>query len=141
MGRRPEHPVTKLARLVGGSVMMRGPLPYRVLGTLVLTRTTDVEWLGAQLAIAATASTGNAFAQTAVATAAPTLAVRAVAQRQRRRLARLERNVVARLEELQALRDAGAPAALKEALAKVDALEQENRTLRTRLGMQPEEDP
>jgi len=136
VGRSPEHPVTKLARLVGGSVMMRGPLPYRVLGSLVLTRTTDIEWLGAQLAIAATARTGSAFAQTLVATAAPTLAVRAVAQRQRRRLARL----VARIEELQAVRAAVAPADLAEALAKVDALEHENRVLRARLGRQPKED-
>ena len=69
-----ENPVRRLARLLGGVVLMQGGLGHQVLAQLLVADTGDAVLAGAMMVIAGTARQRNIVAQAALRTAAPTLA-------------------------------------------------------------------
>jgi hypothetical protein len=83
-----ESPVVKIARLLGGVVLMQGRLGHQVLGQLLIMDINEVAVAGAAVVVAATARQQNTVAQVAIRTAAPALAVRALLQKKERRLDR-----------------------------------------------------
>ena len=152
-----ESPVLKLARLLGGVVLMQGRLGHQVLGQLLVMNTNEVAVAGASVVVAATARQRNAVAQVALRTAAPALAVRGLLQKQEKRLERQvtllaererkveerdqavgkrERELAKRRSALESVGGTAVPVAdvrLDGAPAKITALEGENRDLQRTL--------
>lgn len=83
-----EHPLKKLARLLGGVALSQGRVPHQLLGQLLVSNSSSVELAGANVVVAAGMRQPNAVAQVAVRTAAPALAVNSIVQREERRLKR-----------------------------------------------------
>lgn len=98
--KRPESPLMKLARVLGGAVLTQGRLGHQVLGQLLISNLTQSEVAGAVLVSAAGSRRGNVFAQAAIGTAAPALAVQALVDKADRRLTRREQALLKREEQL-----------------------------------------
>lgn len=81
-----EGPLVTLARLLGGVVLMRGRLGHQVLGQILVLGTHEVAIAGATVVVAATSDARDAMAQAVLRTAAPALAVRALVNRDIKRL-------------------------------------------------------
>jgi hypothetical protein len=145
-----ESPVVKLARLLGGVVLMQGRLGHQVLGQLLVMDTNEVAVAGAAVVVAATARQQNTVAQVAIRTAAPALAVRALLQKQERRvdrqmalLAERERKIEKRdqavgqrereMEIRRSMLDAVGQPAVPPAAIRITAIEGENRELQRRV--------
>jgi hypothetical protein len=110
---RTERPLAKLARLLGGVVLTRGHLGHQVLGQLLIADLGDSAMAGAGVAIAAISGRRSLFAEAAVGTLAPVLAVEHYFRRGQRRLERRELLLREREERVaQALRSNAAAAAL-----------------------------
>jgi len=100
MSSRPESPLQKLARVLGGVVLTHGRLGHQVLGQILISNLTQAEFAGAVLVSAAGARQRNVFAQAAIGTAAPALAVQALVNKADRRLTRREQGILKREEQL-----------------------------------------
>jgi hypothetical protein len=141
-----ERLLPRVARLLGGVVLMQGRLGHQILGQLLVARATELEIAGAQVAFAATAGQRNAVAQVAIRTALPTLAIRGLLRKDQNRLLRLRRMMLDRqaaAEATAAEATAGTEARLRSETARADreaaaataarnekaALEQENHQL------------
>src|SRR5262245_54320175 len=111
---RPESPLRKLTRLLGGVVLTRGRLGHQVLGQILITNFTQPEFAGAALVGAAASRQRNVFAQAAVSTAVPALALNSLIEKAERRLARREEELTRREEELEARLAAAEEAAQSE---------------------------
>lgn len=137
---RPENPLTKLARLLGGVVLMRGPLGHQVLGQLLVSDLRESELAGASVVLAAGSRRKSTLARAAIGTAAPAFALeryygkvgaqmarRQAAVEERERQAR-ERGEVAPGPDVAALyREIGS------LRAELDALHREKLALEQRL--------
>lgn len=113
MARRgPENPLSRLARLLGGAVLMRGHFGHRVLGQLIVADVTQAEYAGATLVLSAGARRRGVLTQAALGTAAPAIAVHGVAARRAKQLARQEQQLAARERALHDAvhHDVGSPA-------------------------------
>jgi len=93
-----ENTLRRFARLFAGVVLSQGHLGHEVLGQLLIFDATEVEVAGANLAMAATTRQRSAFAQVAIRTAVPALAVQALLSKREKQLAARERRLVARGE-------------------------------------------
>lgn len=116
-----ENPVSTLARLLGGVVLMQGRLGHQILGQLLVMGTNEVAVAGAVVVVAATTRYPNAVAQVALRTAAPALAVRAILNKQERRVDRKQTLLAERERRLEERE--------LETAATITALEEENRRL------------
>jgi hypothetical protein len=97
MSRRgPENPLSRLARMLGGAVLMRGHFGHRVLGQLIVADVTQAEYAGATLVLSAGARRRGVLTQAALGTAAPAIAVHGVAARRAKQLARQEQQLAQR---------------------------------------------
>jgi len=139
-----EDPLRRLARLLGGVVLTQGHLGHQVLGQLLMFDATEVEVAGANLAVAATDRQRNAFAQVAIRTAVPALAVRALLRSREKQLEARERRLAERAQRLAEadqslqLQREHLDASLTDAEAKLAVLDAENRKLREALAaLQP----
>lgn len=134
-----ENVLGRFARLLAGVVLTEGHLGHQVLGQLLIFDATEVEVAGANLAVAATERQRSAFAQVAIRTAVPALAVHALLRNREKRLEARERRLAERAERMAAAnQDIEAshdelPSSHADAAAKLAALDAENRTLREEL--------
>ena len=96
-----ESPLGRLARLVGGVVLMQGRLGHQVLGQLLLFDTDDAAVAGATVVVAATTRQQNAILQAAIRTAVPAIAARAIINRDLERLAARELLVEEQLRRIK----------------------------------------
>jgi hypothetical protein len=130
--RRAESPLTKLARLLGGVVLMRGRLGHQVLGQLLVSDLRESELAGASVVMAAGSRRKSTLARAAIGTAAPAFALerhygKVSNQLERRRVALAAREQAARepassaggVHELVSLRKA--VAVLQGKLAQLEA--------------------
>ena len=85
-----DSPIAALSRVLGGVVLMQGNLGHQVLGQLLIMNTNEVAIAAAGAVVAATTRTPNAGVQVALRTVAPALAVRALFQKQERRIEQRE---------------------------------------------------
>ena len=100
-----ESPLTTLARVLGGVVLMQGNLGHQVLGQLLVTGTHEVALAGAFVVYAATTGQKSAVGQMALRTVAPALAVRMIIDKQENRLERTEARIAKRGRELSKRED------------------------------------
>src|SRR5687768_111165 len=91
-----EHPLRRLARLVGGVTLMQGRLGHQVLGQMLIFDSSEVAVAGANVVVAAGSGQRNAAVQAALRTAAPALAVSAIVRRQEKRIERLSKQLADR---------------------------------------------
>jgi hypothetical protein len=96
-----ENPLLKIARVLGGVVLMRGRLGHQVLGQMLVMNTNEVAVAGAMVVVAASSRQRNAVAQVALRTVAPALAVRALLRKQEERLERQMALLVERERSLE----------------------------------------
>jgi len=128
-----ESPLTKLARLLGGVVLMQGGLGHQVLGQMLVMGSKEVAVAGAAVVVAATTRQRNAVAQVALRTAAPALAAHVLLQKEEKRIERKETLMAEReckveererkVEERERAAVQAADARFVEAAAKITALE------------------
>jgi hypothetical protein len=153
-----EDTLRRLARLLAGVVLTEGHLGHQVLGQLLIFDATEVEVAGANLAMAATSRQRSAFAQVAIRTAVPALALQALLRKREKRLETRERRLAERARRVSeahlgirtrrrdgqrddraarcAQPDAGhaeREASQADAAAKLAELDAENRKLREEL--------
>ena len=82
MADKPEGPLSKLGRVLGGVVLSQGQLGHQVIGQMLMYNFTEPELAGASVVVAAGTRRRSALAQAVVGTAAPALAVQALANKQ-----------------------------------------------------------
>lgn len=133
-------PLLRLVRVFGGTMLMHGRVSHRVLGQLLISRASSLEVLGANLVVSAAADQPNRFADIAIRTIVPLLAMDHMADQQARRLVRLEhaaQDALARLEQgrEQQRRTAEQLAALRSAQAR---LARRLRLVRARRAVRPD---
>jgi len=90
----------KLARVLGGVALTHGRLGHQVLGQILITNLTQAEFAGAALIGSAGSRQRNVFAQAAINTAAPALALQALVDKADRRLSRREQELIKREGQL-----------------------------------------
>jgi uncharacterized protein (DUF3084 family) len=100
--KRRETPLSKLGRVLGGVVLMQGRLGHQVLGEMMVTNLNQSELAGATLVVAANSRRRNVFAQAAIGTAAPAVAVQALVDQQDKILTARETQVTAREKQVDA---------------------------------------
>jgi vacuolar-type H+-ATPase subunit I/STV1 len=124
-----ENPVNKLARLMGGVAMLPGPLGYKVLGQLLLSRSSTVEVAAANVALATVSHPTNAAVQIAVRSVAPAFAAQALYRKEERRLEEERRRLERIAEELEQQPNATARIAVRSMLPAVvvDELNRQER--------------
>lgn len=149
-----ENALGRLARLLGGVVLLQGRLGHQILGQLLVYDTDEAAIAGATVVIAATTRQRNAIAQAAIRTAAPAIAVRSLihrdmkrleakeallAERQRRikerdeAIVKRERDLNSGRTALVAARRSLAPRVLRDASQRIADLEKERDALNARL--------
>ena len=100
-----EGPLSKVARILAGVVLVQGRLGHQVLGQLLIAGTNDAAIAAAAVVVAGTTRTRNAAAQVALRTAAPAIAAHALLQGEEKRINRREQLLRDRETQLAA-RDA-----------------------------------
>jgi ABC-type phosphate transport system auxiliary subunit len=130
-----ESVLRRFARLLGGVVLTQGHLGHQVLGQLLIFDATEVEVAGANLAVAATERQRSAFAQMAIRTAVPALAVHALLRNREKRLEAREQRLADRISANQDLEASYAELQSSHAGAaeKLAVLDAEDRKLREEL--------
>ncbi|MBK8258884.1 MAG: hypothetical protein IPK82_40275 [Polyangiaceae bacterium] len=99
--KKPEKPLTKLVRLLGGTVLMHGRLGHQVLGQMLTLNLSQPEHAGAALAISAASRQRRVASQAAIGMVASTLAAQTVANKMDERLTRREEALLKREQALE----------------------------------------
>ncbi len=138
-----DEPLTRLARVVGGLLLQRGRFGHQVLGQMLLSNSTSLEFVGASVVVAASSGSPSVLARTMVRTVAPSLAVYAVARREERRLQRVAEQAHGKRSPFARDAFTGPPkirsltpderATLRTQAAEPEALLAENARLRRRI--------
>jgi hypothetical protein len=81
-----ENPLVTITRLLGGTVLMQGRLGHQILGQLLVMNTNEVAMAVATVVLAGTSGQRSAVGQIAIRTVAPALAVRALLNKQEKRI-------------------------------------------------------
>ncbi|MBN1612078.1 MAG: hypothetical protein JW940_35935 [Polyangiaceae bacterium] len=121
-----DDPLKKLARLLGGVVLIQGRLGHQVLGQLLIANSSQLALAGAAVAVSAVSRQENAAWQATIRILAPAVAVHLLAQQEAKRLERLSERLAVQEQSL----DRAAPQRLRHALTRVARAEQENQRLR-----------
>lgn len=85
-----ENPLQRLARLLGGVVLLQGRMGHQVLGQTLILGSPDLELAAGNVVIAAAAGTRNGAVKAAFQTTGSAIAITLLDRRQRQRLARDE---------------------------------------------------
>jgi hypothetical protein len=83
-----ESPFTTLTRVLGGVILMQGNLGHQVLGQLLVANTNEVALAAAFAVVSGASGPRNVVGQVALRTVAPALAVRALINKQEKRVER-----------------------------------------------------
>jgi hypothetical protein len=131
-----ESPLATLARVAGGVVLMQGNLGHQVLGQLLVMGTNEVAIAAATVVLAGTTNQRSAVGQMLVRTVVPAVAVRALLNKQQRRLEHQE-NRIADRERALVKRGVALRRRHRKLHDEIRRLEEQRRTREAAFGSSP----